>query len=77
VTPKFAETMNEYNTRMGLSNYTIVSDPKLELAEKFGFTFTPSTVGIGKDGKIAFLMSGFGRKDPMVLEENIKKLIGN
>lgn len=76
VTPRFTENMNGYIGRMGLSSYTIVSDAKTDLLEKFGFTATPSMVGIDKDGKIAFLMAGFGRKDGQILDGHLKKMAG-
>ncbi len=52
---------------------TILLDPKFEVAEKYGFTFTPASVGV-KGGKIVFSLNGFSRAEAKGFSANLEKL---
>jgi peroxiredoxin len=56
-------------------NYPVLLDPIFAVPEKYGFTFTPSSVLIDKAGKIAFIHSGFRPSDIAIFEEKIKDLL--
>jgi len=57
-------------------NYPVLLDPIFAVPEKYGFTFTPSSVVIDKAGKIAMVHSGFRPQDVKVFEEKVKELLG-
>ena len=57
-------------------NYPVLQDPIFSVPEKYGFSFTPSSVIIDKDGKIAFIHAGYRPKDKITIENKIKELIG-
>lgn len=51
-------------------------DPKFEIAEKYGFAFTPAAVGFGKDGKALFVLKGFSRRESGGYNSLLDKLAG-
>ena len=55
--------VDAYVKEKGMSNSMVLMDPKFEIADKYGFPFTPAAVGFGKDGKALFVIKGFSRKD--------------
>lgn len=57
-------------------NYPVLLDPIFSVPEKYGFSFTPSSVIIDKDGKIAFIHAGFKPTDIQQFEEKVKELLG-
>lgn len=56
-------------------NYPVLLDPIFAVPEKYGFTFTPSSVIIDKDGKIALIHSGFRMTDIKTFEDKLKELL--
>lgn len=58
-------------------NYPVLLDPIFSVPEKYGFSFTPASVIIDKDGNIAFIHSGFRPSDINLIENKIKELVGN
>lgn len=56
-------------------DYPVLLDPIFSVPEKYGFYFTPASVIIDKDGKIALLHSGFKSKDIELFEAKIKELL--
>lgn len=58
-------------------DYPVLLDPIFSVPEKYGFSFTPSSVIIDKDGKIAFIHAGFRPKDIGTFEEKITELLKN
>ncbi len=58
-------------------NYPVLLDPIFSVPEKYGFSFTPSSVMIDKAGKIAFIHSGFRPTDITLFEEKAKELLGS
>ena len=57
-------------------NYPVLLDPIFSVPEKYGFSYTPSSVIIDKDGKVAFIHSGFKPQDVTHFEDKIKELLG-
>ena len=55
--------------------YPVLLDPIFSVPEKYGFSYTPSSVIIDKDGKIAFIHAGFRPDDVKYFEDNIKELL--
>ena len=58
-------------------NYPVLLDPIFSVPEKYGFSFTPSSVIIDKEGKVAFIHAGYRPKDIEKIEDKIKELISN
>lgn len=56
-------------------NYPVLLDPIFAVPEKYGFSFTPSSVVIDKAGKIALIHSGFRMSDVKTFEDKIKELL--
>ncbi|HNV70489.1 MAG TPA: TlpA disulfide reductase family protein [Candidatus Ozemobacteraceae bacterium] len=57
-------------------NYPVLLDPIFSVPEKYGFSYTPSSVIIDKDGKIAWIHAGFKPTDIQLFEDKIKELLG-
>ncbi len=55
--------------------YPVLLDPIFSVPEKYGFSYTPSSVIIDKDGKIAFIHAGFRPDDVKYFEDKIKELL--
>lgn len=55
--------------------FTFISDPAFSVPAKFGFSYTPCTVFIDLEGKVAEKFGGFTEGDEKKLEEVIKSLI--
>lgn len=55
--------------------YPVLLDPIFSVPEKYGFSYTPSSVIIDKDGKIAFIHAGFRPDDIKYFEDKIKELL--
>ena len=57
--------------------FTFLHDPSFKTPELFGFSYTPATVVIGKNGKILDLKGGYRRGDEKkileVVQEAVKK----
>jgi peroxiredoxin len=57
--------------------FTFLHDPSFTTPELFGFSYTPASVVLGKDGKIIFLKGGYRRGDEKkileVVQEAVKK----
>jgi len=58
-------------------NYPVLLDPIFSVPEKYGFSFTPASVIIDKEGNIAFIHSGFRPSDIHIIENKLKELLGN
>lgn len=58
-------------------NYPVLLDPIFSVPEKYGFSFTPASVIIDKDGNIAFIHSGFRPSDINIIENKLKELLGS
>ena len=56
-------------------NFPVLLDPIFSVPEKYGFYFTPASVIIDKDGKIAFIHSGFRPQDIKLFQEKVKELL--
>ncbi len=56
-------------------NYPVLLDPIFSVPEKYGFSFTPSSVIIDKEGKIAFIHAGYRPADIEIIENKIKELV--
>lgn len=56
-------------------NYPVLLDPIFSVPEKYGFSYTPSSVIIDKDGKIAFIHAGYRSEDSKKFEEKIDELL--
>lgn len=56
-------------------NYPVLLDPIFSVPEKYGFSYTPSSVIIDKDGKIAFIHAGFRPDDVRYFEEKLDELL--
>jgi peroxiredoxin len=56
-------------------DYPVLLDPIFSVPEKYGFSFTPSSVIIDKDGKIAFIHAGYRPKDIELFENMLNDLI--
>ncbi len=56
-------------------NYPVLLDPIFSVPEKYGFSYTPSSVIIDKDGKIAFIHAGFRPDDVNTFEEKLDELL--
>ncbi len=57
-------------------NYPVLLDPIFSVPEKYGFSFTPSSVIIDKDGKICFIHAGYRPADAKLFEDKVVELIG-
>ncbi len=55
--------VDAYVKEKGMTGHTVLLDSKFEIAEKYGFTFTPAAVGIGKNGKAVLVLKGFSRRE--------------
>ena len=55
--------------------YPVLLDPIFSVPEKYGFSYTPSSVIIDKDGKIVFIHAGFRPDDVKYFEDKIKELL--
>ena len=58
-------------------NYPVLLDPIFSVPEKYGFSFTSSSVIIDKDGFISFIHAGFRPADINLIEGKIKELLDN
>ncbi|PKL39518.1 MAG: hypothetical protein CVV41_21000 [Candidatus Riflebacteria bacterium HGW-Riflebacteria-1] len=58
-------------------NYPVLLDPIFSVPEKYGFSFTPSSVIIDKDGLISFIHAGFRPADIKIIEDKVKELLGS
>lgn len=58
-------------------NYPVLLDPIFSVPEKYGFSFTPSSVIIDKDGNVAFIHAGFRPADIKLIENKVKELLGS
>lgn len=56
-------------------NYPLLLDPIFSVPEKYGFSFTPSSVIIDSKGYIAFIHAGFRPSDITIIEDKIKELL--
>ena len=56
--------------------YPVLLDPIFSVPDKYGFSYTPSSVIIDKDGKIVFIHAGFKPDDIKYFEDKIKELLG-
>jgi peroxiredoxin len=57
-------------------NYPVLLDPILSVPEKYGFYYTPASVIIDQQGKIALIHSGFRPQDIHLFEAKVKELLG-
>ncbi|NLM16282.1 MAG: TlpA family protein disulfide reductase [Candidatus Riflebacteria bacterium] len=55
--------------------YPVLLDPIFSVPEKYGFSYTPSSVIIDQEGKIAFMHAGYKPNDLQYFEEHIEKLL--
>ncbi len=69
-TPRVIKYMEEKK----LLDQTILVDPKFAVGEKYGFNFTPASVGVGADGKVKFILNGFSRAEARAFGDNLEKL---
>ena len=58
-------------------SYPVLLDPIFSVPEKYGFSFTPSSVIIDKDGKIAFIHAGYRPQDIETFEKKLEELLKN
>lgn len=58
-------------------NYPVLLDPIFSVPEKYGFSFTPSSVIIDKAGLVAFIHAGFRPNDINIIEDKVKELLEN
>lgn len=56
--------------------YPVLLDPIFSVPEKYGFSYTPSSVVIDQNGKIALIHAGFRPDDTKYFEDKIKELLG-
>lgn len=56
-------------------DYPVLLDPIFSVPEKYGFSFTPSSVIIDKDGKIVFVHAGYRPQDIEVFEKKLSELL--
>lgn len=56
-------------------NYPVLLDPIFSVPEKYGFSYTPSSVIIDKEGKIAFIHAGYRLDDIKYFEEKLQELL--
>ncbi|MBP5470119.1 MAG: TlpA family protein disulfide reductase [Candidatus Riflebacteria bacterium] len=57
--------------------YPVLLDPIFSVPEKYGFSYTPSSVVIDQKGKIAFIHAGFRQEDVKYFEDKIKELLAS
>lgn len=57
--------------------YPVLLDPIFSVPEKYGFSYTPSSVIIDKEGKIVFIHAGFRLDDVKYFEDKIKELLSS
>jgi len=57
-------------------NYPVLLDPIFAVPEKYGFSYTPSSVVIDQKGKIAMIHSGFRASDMELFEKKVTELLG-
>lgn len=55
--------------------YPVLLDPIFSVPEKYGFSFTPSSVIIDKDGKIALIHAGYRPQDIKIFENKLNELL--
>ena len=55
--------------------YPVLLDPIFSVPEKYGFSYTPSSVIIDKEGKIAFIDAGFRLDDVKYFDDKIQELL--
>lgn len=55
--------------------YPVLLDPIFSVPEKYGFSYTPSSVIIDKYGKIVFIHAGFKKDDIKYFEDKIIELL--
>ena len=53
--------------------FTFLHDPSFTTPELFGFSYTPATVVLGKDGKIISLKGGYRRGDEKKILEMVQE----
>jgi peroxiredoxin len=58
-------------------SYPVLLDPIFSVPEKYGFSFTPSSVIIDKDGKIAMIHAGYRPQDINTFENKLNELLKN
>jgi thiol-disulfide isomerase/thioredoxin len=64
-----------YDSAFGF-NVRYLLDPDFSIPQRFGFTYTPSLVIAGKDGKITFLKGGYSpSSDPDVIIKAVKEVV--
>ncbi|MBF0409275.1 MAG: TlpA family protein disulfide reductase [Candidatus Riflebacteria bacterium] len=56
-------------------NYPVLLDPIFSVPEKYGFSYTPCSVIIGKDGKIVYIHAGFRADDIKEFEKQVSILL--
>ncbi|MFZ2960003.1 MAG: TlpA family protein disulfide reductase [Candidatus Ozemobacteraceae bacterium] len=56
-------------------NYPVLLDPIFSVPEKYGFSFTPSSVIIDKAGKIALTHSGYRGEDLKIFDDKVQELL--
>lgn len=56
-------------------DYPVLLDPIFSVPEKYGFSFTPSSVIIDKEGKIAFIHAGYRPQDIEAFKEKLNELL--
>ena len=56
-------------------NYPVLLDPIFSVPEKYGFSFTPSSVIIDKEGFVSFIHAGFRPADINLIENKLKSLL--
>ncbi len=58
-------------------SYPVLLDPIFSVPEKYGFSFTPSSVIIDKEGKIAMIHAGYRPQDINTFENKLNELLKN
>jgi len=53
--------------------FSFLHDPSFTTPELFGFSYTPATVVLGKDGKIIYLKGGYRRGDEKKILEVVQE----
>ncbi len=73
-TPDARTRVTKYMHEKGFGAATLLLDPKFDVGEDYGFKLTPAAVGIGSDGKVKFLISGFSRREEKAFGANLDSL---
>lgn len=56
--------------------YPIVVDKRREVAAKYGVSVLPTTIVIGRDGKVTYYHVGYSPGDEVEIEEKVKEALG-